>query len=773
MSSSLPPALCGQLDVLLIDNFDSFTWNLYQQLCLLGADVTVIRNDAISPEVFPELKLKSLIISPGPGHPKTDSGISRAAIEFFKGKVPVFGVCMGLECMVDLLGGDIAYAGEIMHGKVSRILHDERGCFKGIPQGIKSTRYHSLSAAHTTLPPELAITATTDNSGVIMGVRHRQYTLEAVQYHPESILSEGGDALMRNFLTLRGGTWEENPESRVMDSTLPPFEAKGGGKKIPSVLEKIYHQRLADVVQAQSTPGSTMADLETLYTLNVAPPLVPLLPRLASRPALFAEVKRASPSKGPIAPTISPASQALTYALAGAHVVSVLTEPKWFLGSLQDMLHARLSVGTLSNRPVILRKDFIFSRYQVLESRIWGADTILLIVGLLPEVALRDLYAYSLELGMEPLVEVNNAREMELALSLPAKVIGVNNRNLHDFRVDMDTTTRLSDMAKGKGVVLCALSGITGPADVSRYAAQGVDGVLIGESLMRAKDPAAFIRQLFSLPPPPPPPTSPAPPLVKICGVRTKDEALAIADAGADLLGLMFVESSKRHVSFDTAREICASVRALRFSQPPSPPLLSVDNTPWFTSHAARLSSFPLVVGVFQNQPLSEILHAVSACQLDVVQLHGTEPVEWARQIPVPVIKAFHSEADITRDGYHQFILLDSLRDDGSGVSGGSGKVVDWEFARRVVDGKIFAENSETVPTSAGATNGTTTKPSPPPLPIILAGGLTPENVAAAVEQVQPWAVDVSGGVEMEDGKGKDLEKVRAFIQHAKGVHDQ
>ncbi|KAK0195812.1 anthranilate synthase [Armillaria mellea] len=554
---SLPPALCKQLDVLLIDNFDSFTWNLYQQLCLLGAEVTVIRNDAITAEQFPELQLNSLIISPGPGHPKTDSGISRDAIEYFKGKVPVLGVCMGLECMVDVFGGDIAYAGEIMHGKVSRILHDERGCFKGIQQGIKSTRYHSLSAAHTTLPAELAITATTDDSGVIMGVRHRQYTLEAVQ-------------------------------------------PRGGGKKIPSVLEKIYHQRLADVTQAQATPGSTLADLETLYALNVAPPLLPLLPRLTARPALFAEVKRASPSKGLISADDLPCEP-------GA-------DPKWFLGSLQDMLHARLSVATLPDRPAILRKDFIFSRYQVLESRIWGADTILLIVGLLPEVALRDLYAYSLELGMEPLVEVNNAREMDLALSLPAKVIGVNNRNLHDFR--------------GKGVVLCALSGITSAADVSRYAGQG-----------------------------------PSAPLVKICGVRTKDEALAIAGAGADMLGLMFVESSKRHVPLDTAREICASIRALRFSRPPPPPPPAPDNAPWFASHAARLSSLPLVVGVFQNQPLREILHAVSACQLDAVQLHGSEPVEWARQIPVPVIKAFHAEAGITRPGYHHFVLLDSLRD--------------------------------------------------------------------------------------------------------------
>lgn len=105
--STLPLALSGPLDVLMIDNFDSFTWNLYQQLSLLGADVVVVRNDAISPEMLPHLKINSLIISPGPGHPKTDSGISKSAIEYFQGKVPVLGVCMGLECLVDLHGGEI------------------------------------------------------------------------------------------------------------------------------------------------------------------------------------------------------------------------------------------------------------------------------------------------------------------------------------------------------------------------------------------------------------------------------------------------------------------------------------------------------------------------------------------------------------------------------------------------------------------------------------------------------------------------------------------
>ncbi|KAJ6497757.1 glutamine amidotransferase [Mycena sanguinolenta] len=835
-ATSLPSNLAGQLDVLMIDNFDSFTWNLYQQLCLLGADVTVIRNDAIPATLLPKLKIRSLIISPGPGHPQTDSGISRAAIEHFQGKVPVLGVCMGLECFVDLAGGQIGYAGEIKHGKVSRVRHDNRGCFKDIPQGIKSTRYHSLSAATTTLPPDLAVTAMSEESGVIMGVRHRKYTVEAVQYHPESILSEGGDELIRNFLALKGGTWEENPDSRVLDTSLPSFPTEAlpmavsaaSAAKIPSILDRIYAQRLLDVAAAQKTPGSTLTDLETLLSLNIAPPLIPFLPRLrdnnTGRPSLLAEIKRASPSKGPISLSTSPASQALTYALAGAHAVSVLTEPKWFLGTLQDMLHARMSVANLPNRPAILRKDFILSRYQILESRIWGADTILLIVSMLPETLLRDLYAYSLELGMEPLVEVNNAKEMELALSLPAKVIGVNNRNLHDFNVDMGTTSRLSEMVKEKDVLLCALSGISVPQDVDKYAAEGVGAVLIGESLMRATDTSAFIRQLLTLPEP----TSLTPswqsksPLVKICGVRSPDEALAIAEAGADMLGLMFVRKSKRYIDLETARKVSEAVRTLRFStSTPSDSSNETTNLPWFTAHATRLSSAPgrpLVVGVFQNHPLADILHAVAYAQLDIVQLHGSEPTDWARQIPVPVIRVFHVGEDgkgvegITRGGAHQFILLDSVRKDGSGMSGGSGQIADWEFVKTVVDGgEIVTDGgasykkippplaTEAVPAPApteaeteasasaaapvdaavpepgvnGATNGHIAAtippavPAPPskyPLPIVLAGGLTADNVATAIDQVRPWAVDVSGGVENADGTAKDLSLVKAFI---------
>ncbi|KAL5504600.1 TRP3_2 [Sanghuangporus vaninii] len=835
----VPDNLKRPIDVLMIDNFDSFAWNLYQSLTLLGVDVTVIRNDAISSSALPYLDIKRLIISPGPGHPKTDSGISGEAVRFFTGKVPILGVCMGLEVVVDVFGGEIGYAGEIKHGKLSPIRHDGRGIFNGLPQSFMSTRYHSLSASIKTLPDVLAITAATEESGVIMGVRHRQFTIEAIQYHPESALSEEGDSLLKNFLNLRGGTWDENPAARITDLFLPPFPVAGPSvpngtaassqtkqSKLPTILEKIHTQRLKDIEAAKTTPGTSMEDLETLLAMNLSPPLVSLVDRLrttpARSPALMAEIKRASPSKGPISLKANAAQQALTYALAGASVVSVLTEPNWFKGSLLDMSLARNAIASLPNRPAILRKDFIVSEYQIAEARLHGADTILLIVALLPLPRLKALYSYSKKLGMEPLVEVNNAEEMGAALEVGAKVVGVNNRNLHNFEVDMGTTSRLVDLVQGKDVILCALSGISGSEDVRTYAKQGAHAVLVGEALMRAQDTHAFIRDLlgWTLTPSSSEQEEQLP-LVKICGIRTIDEALTAAQAGTDMLGLNFVPSSKRCVSLEIACRIAHAIRERRTQAETEGSSVSSqdrrereeeqdDNLPWFAAHAARLSrtlraghARPQLVGVFQDQPLPYILSVVASVQLDIVQLHGSEPLHWASHIPVPVIRVFHVNKEgkgveeITRSGLHKYVLLDAVREDG--ISGGSGKVVDWDLAKTVADAgevkpcafKLASVSSSSTRSSVnGQTNGhvvpsdsnspTVSSPSAnfrlPRLPIILAGGLTPDNVCEAVERVRPWAVDVAGGVERdrqsldgEQGGWKDLEKVIAFVRAAKG----
>jgi len=193
------------MTTLLIDNYDSFTYNLYQYLSELGADVVVHRNDKITLEECDALAPDHVVISPGPGDP-SDAGISRDVIRHFAGKVPVLGVCLGHQCIYEVFGGRVAGAGEIMHGKVSAITHDGRGVFRGLPERFYVCRYHSLAGTPDTQPAELEITAKTDN-GIIMGVRHREFTVEGVQFHPESIATEFGKDLLRNFLEMEGGRW--------------------------------------------------------------------------------------------------------------------------------------------------------------------------------------------------------------------------------------------------------------------------------------------------------------------------------------------------------------------------------------------------------------------------------------------------------------------------------------------------------------------------------------------------------------------------------------
>ncbi|TFY54059.1 hypothetical protein EVJ58_g9084 [Rhodofomes roseus] len=457
--------------------------------------------------------------------------------------------------------------------------------------------------------------------------------------------------------------------------------------------------------------------------------------------------------------------------------------------SLLGMGLAWQAADALAERPAILRKDCIFDEYQIAETRLHGADTALLIAAMRAEPRLREHYAYAKRLGMEPLVEVANTAEMGAALVHGARVVGANHRNLHDFNNDMATTSCLAEMVAGAEVVLCALSGIAGPDDVRTT-------------------PRAFIRTLLDWPAAPPPAgladggkgkeRAGDAPLVKICGIRTEDEALSAMEAGADMLGLMFVPSSKRAVSLAQAQAISVSVHASRFARPvrsSSPPLspapatpsslttnfagriaqaeawagAEMERVPWFAAHAKATRDAlapqdspnrPLLVGVFQDAPLEKIVRAVEVAHLDMVQLHGREPAEWARFLPVPVVRVVHvgergldAIAEVTRPGLNQFVLLDAVRPGGDGLSGGGGVTLDWDIAREVV------ERGE-APGVKGADGR---------MPIILAGGLTPENVREAVETVHPWAIDVSGGVESSTRRGKDMAKVRAFIKAAKG----
>jgi len=189
--------------LLLIDNYDSFTYNLVQAFLVLGADVHVVRNDQITIDEALRLEPTHLCISPGPGTPQ-DAGISMQMIATFAERIPVLGVCRGHQSLVEVFGWKIVRAGRLMHGKTSLVHHDGRGVLAGLPEPFEAGRYHSLIAEPESLPQVLELTARTPE-GEIMGVRHRQWPVEGVQFHPESILTPDGPRLMRNFIDLRPG----------------------------------------------------------------------------------------------------------------------------------------------------------------------------------------------------------------------------------------------------------------------------------------------------------------------------------------------------------------------------------------------------------------------------------------------------------------------------------------------------------------------------------------------------------------------------------------
>ncbi len=192
--------------LLMIDNYDSFTYNLVQYLGELGEDIRVFRNDRITVEEIERLNPERIVISPGPCTPR-EAGISVEVIKHFAGKKPILGVCLGHQSIGAAFGGEIINAPRLMHGKTSLIYHDEKTIFSGLPNPFEATRYHSLVIRKETLPDCLYITAWT-KEGEIMGVRHKKYVIEGVQFHPESILTTVGKDLLRNFLKLKNPVWE-------------------------------------------------------------------------------------------------------------------------------------------------------------------------------------------------------------------------------------------------------------------------------------------------------------------------------------------------------------------------------------------------------------------------------------------------------------------------------------------------------------------------------------------------------------------------------------
>ncbi|KAG6577933.1 tryptophan biosynthesis protein TRP1 [Phytophthora cinnamomi] len=543
-----------------------------------------------------------------------------------------------------------------------------------------------------------------------------------------------------------------------------------------NILEEIAAQRRLDVEAAKRVVSAEQLAKKIESAEAVHGSALRVLERLNaparegwSDVALAAEFKRASPSKGDIAMELNLQEQVRAYADAGASMISVLTEPKWFKGSLEDMQAARDVVQNMSARPAILRKDFIIDTYQLLEARAHGADCVLLIVALLSQEQLTELIDATHNLGMCALVEVNCVRELDIALAARARLIGVNNRDLRTFKVDLNTTARIADAIRERGlslgrdgITLFALSGIRSHADVVKYEKCGARGILVGEFLMKSGNVATTVKELLQavtrhselgdLPL--------LPPLAKVCGVTKVEYALAALRNGGNMIGIIMAEHSPRYVQVEEAKAIAKAVREYgERTGPILPDILEANldgQNDWFHRNVLALreacSRAPLVVGVFANKTAAEMNAAAEEIGLDLVQLHGDEGFEICKDIKYPTIRALHlpdttlsdgvdAEAILqqVQEGLANYILLDTTM---KGQQGGTGVTFDWKIAAIFTHARI---------------------------PCLMAGGLTPENVVKALSVGHPVGVDVSSGVEVKGSPGvKDLDKVAAFLKAVK-----
>ena len=425
---------------------------------------------------------------------------------------------------------------------------------------------------------------------------------------------------------------------------------------------------------------------------------------------IVAEFKRRSPSRGVIREDLHPVNTAQAYEIGGAAALSILTEEQFFGGSLQDLSEARAATFLPT-----LRKDFVVDPYQVWEAWYAGADAVLLIVAALDDAVLAQLLDVSAQVGLDALVEVHDRAELERALRAGARVIGVNNRDLRTMEVSLETGLELAERIPGD-VLAVAESGIRGPGELRMLREAGYDAFLVGEHLMLSPDPAAAVEALIR--------ESAVPRWpgrghrqrrhvsVKVCGITSVEDGVMAAGAGADAVGLIFWPKSPRAVDLERARAI-----------------------------AAALPPFVLRVGVFVDATREEIVRAVEAVGLDVLQLHGEEPPESLSGLPRRALKAVRvgpgfKAADALRyQGLAAGILLDTRLPAG-GPPGGTGRTFAWSAARAVRERAAW---------------------------LVLAGGLDADNVGAAIAEVHPDAVDVSSGVESAPGR-KDGAKVRAFI---------
>lgn len=434
-----------------------------------------------------------------------------------------------------------------------------------------------------------------------------------------------------------------------------------------SKLEKIINKTKTDLIRRKTSTRSFRQAIEN--------------PKRESL-AIIAEIKLSSPTQPLLGKETEIIDRVKDYQNAGVDAVSVITE-KHFFGGDPSFVSKIKNVVSLP----VLQKDFIIDPYQLYEAKITGADAILLIVKILPAKDLILLVNTAQNAGLEPVVEINNESELKKATATTTKIIAVNARNLDTFVINIDHACNLIRKIPEKFIKL-GFSGILSREDIQKYKKAGANGILIGTSLMKIKDTKKYLSSLLSV-------------QVKICGIRTFSAAKAAINAGTDFLGFNFVPTSKRYISPKKAKEIIKHIKG-------------------------KIK----IVGVFQDNNISQINEISKTLGLDFVQLHGNENNEYIKKIKFPVIKSIKIDSKIDKINSAYMLLDRNIR--------GESEMPDLKKAENLAA----------------------------KFPIFYAGGLTPDNVAAVVRKVQPFAVDVAGGIET-DGM-QDIKKIKQFIKNAK-----
>ena len=426
------------------------------------------------------------------------------------------------------------------------------------------------------------------------------------------------------------------------------------------------------------------------------------------------EVKKASPSKGIIAEDFPYLDIAKEYEVAGAAAISVLTEPDFFKGDKKYLQEIASTV-----KIPVLRKDFIIDEYQIYQAKVWGASAILLICACLDVPTLTKFRELADSLGLSSLVEAHDEHEVQMAIDCGARIIGVNNRNLKDFTVDVQNSVRLRNLVEDD-VIFVSESGLETPEDIQVLRDNNIGVALMGEIFMRSPNKVEKLAYLYG-------PTYYMP-KIKMCGISKVETISAIVDAKPDYMGLVFAPS-KRQVTVDQAKTLVEELHkqyANRYNR----------DAEQYSNQTLIHQEYIKTVGVFVNETVENLLKIAEEVKLDVIQLHGDEDESFIQtlkeQSNVEVWKAVQvrsaADAEVWIDSSADMLLFDAYHKD---ERGGTGEVFDWasldEFER----------------------------------PFMLAGGIDSTNVARAIRTVRPYGIDISSGIETEGVK--DDEKIKAF----------